>query len=91
MCCNCVVLAMLGVGVLRGDEDLAVLKDRSRLSEDEVNVALDAAGFVVLAEAVGVEGVLVADEFTVFEDGEIAVGPEGNGLMSVDSGSVLDS
>ena len=69
---------------------MAVLKDCCSVAEDEVDVPLDAAGFVVLAHAVWVESVLIAEEFAVFNDGAIAVGSECYSLVSFGACCVLE-
>lgn len=56
-----------------GDQDEAVLEDGGGESEDEVDVALHAAGAIELAEGIGAEGVLVAKELAVLEDGSVTV------------------
>ena len=65
--------------------NLAVLEERERIAEDEVDIAFDVAIGEVLARglarplfgvaalAVGVEGVLVAEEAHVAEDGAVAL------------------
>lgn len=69
---------------------MAVLEEGGRVSEDEVHVALYAAGLVVLPHAVRVESVLVSEELAVFDDGAVAVGPECDGLVGFGAGCVLE-
>lgn len=67
--CQGVFFALFRVELPRANEDEAVLEYGGRVSENEVDVAMDFAGFVELAEGVGIESVLVTDEFAVFDDG----------------------
>nr|GMC62977.1 Os01g0880350 [Ipomoea batatas]GMC66622.1 Os01g0880350 [Ipomoea batatas]GMC67904.1 Os01g0880350 [Ipomoea batatas] len=53
--CDGIVFALLGVGLPGGDEDGAVLEERGRVAKNEVDVALDTARLVVLAQGMGVE------------------------------------
>ena len=59
-----------GIGLARqglSGVDVAVLEDGSCIAEDEVDRAIDFTVTVELTEGVGVEGVLVAHEFTAVE------------------------
>lgn len=85
-----VFLAFLGVLLPGSDEDVAVLEDGRRVAKDEVDVALDAARFVVLPHAVCVKSVLIAEEFAIFYDGAIAVRSESYCLMSFGACCVLE-
>lgn len=79
-----------GLDFLRTDEDVAVLEERGGVAEDEIDVADDFAGFVELTEGMGVESVLVSDEFDAVENGAVAVGSECHRLVCLWAGRVLD-
>lgn len=69
---------------------MTIVEEGSTISKNEVNIALYAAGLVVLPHAVRVEGVLVSKEFAIFDDGAITVGSECDGLVGFGAGGVLE-
>lgn len=73
VCRHGVVRRLRRIFLPGGHEDPAAVEDRRGAPEDEVDVALDAAGLVVVAERVGAESVLVAQELAAFYYGMIAV------------------
>ena len=62
--------------------DLAAVEERAGVAEDEIHVAFDVAVREILAAAVGVEGVLVAEEADVAEDGAVAGDLDCDGLRT---------
>jgi hypothetical protein len=66
-----------------------VVEDGGGVAEDEVDAAFDVGVDVVLAAVVGEEGVLMAEEAAVFEDGAVAAVGYGYGLAGV-AGGVLE-
>ena len=72
------------------DVDVAVLEKRHCVAEDEVDGAVDVTVAVELALGVDVEGVLIALEAALEEDGEVGARPEGHGLVFVGPGRVLE-
>lgn len=81
-------LAVLRVELTGEEEYEAIVEDGGGVAEDEVDGAGDAAVPVELPEGVGVEGVLVAQEFHGVDDGQVAVGAEGHRLVGVRPGRV---
>jgi hypothetical protein len=69
--------------------DLVVVEDGGGVAEDEVDAAFDVGVDVVLAAEVGEEGVLVAEEAAVLEDGAVGAHGGGDGLAGV-AGGVLE-
>ena len=69
--------------------DLGVVEDGCGVAEDEVDSAFDVGVDVVLAAVVGEEGVLVAEEAAVLEDGAVGADSSGYGLAGV-AGGVLE-
>ena len=66
-----------------------MVEDGGGVAEDEVDAAFDVGVDVVLAAVVGEEGVLMAEEAAVLEDGAVAAIGYGDGLAGV-AGGVLE-
>ena len=66
--------------------DLGAVEDGSGVAEDEVDSTFDVGVEVVLAAVVGEEGVLMAEEAAVLEDGAVGADSDGDGLTSVSGG-----
>jgi hypothetical protein len=66
--------------------ELGVVEDGGGVAEDEVDAAFDVGVEVVLAAVVGEEGVLVAQEATVFEDAAVRANGCGDSLAGVACG-----
>ncbi len=77
-------------GEIAGGElvELGVVEDGLGVAEDEVDGAFDVGVEVVLAAVVGEEGVLVAEDAAVLEDGAVGADGDGDGLTGV-AGGVL--
>ena len=69
--------------------DFGVVEDGGGVAEDEVDAPGDVGGGVELAAVVGEEGVLMAEEADVLEDGAVRADGRGDGLTGV-AGGVLD-
>lgn len=69
--------------------ELGAVEDSSGVAEDEVDAAFDVGVDVVLAAVVGEEGVLMADEAAVLEDGAVGAHSDSDSLAGV-AGGVLE-
>ena len=63
--------------------EFGAVEDGGGVAEDEVDAALDVGVDVVLAAVVGEEGVLVAEEAAVLEDGTVGADGGGDGLAGI--------
>ena len=66
--------------------EFGVVEDGGGVAEDEVDAAFDVGVEVVLAAVVGEEGVLMAEEAAVLEDGAVAAIGDGYGLAGIACG-----
>lgn len=69
MCSDDIVLSFLWIELARADKDGAVMENGGGVAENKVDVAFDDARFVELTKGMGVDSILITDEFAVFDDG----------------------
>src|SRR6188508_698259 len=62
--------------------NVAILKNCCRLSEDEIDVALDVTVLIKLPPVFGVKRVLPTEKTTIFENGSVGLNQDRNGLRA---------